>query len=352
MAFEYIKKDTPLDRMNPLVKMAYVGIALIYALTMNNVTQFAVVIVWILIAMLWWIVGKVELRSLGILLSLLKYMVLFLMLLQGLTYRFGDQTVLFQFFDWPSADGTTNYGALTAGGVLFGLFVSTRIVAVLAVIPIFTMTTSMSRLNAALAKVRVPQKMIFMFITAMRFVPLVQDSWNAIIDAQKIRGFDIDKANFYQKIRRAYIPIITPLILLMFRRAMDLEVAINARAFGAKKERTYIEDISFKRVDYFGFLAVGIIFVFIMYLQFYQAQLLWDYLVLIVVFIANWVVNIVTTLGIDVLLQGFNTFLLGVPYLTIFLSYFDQHVLTGYGGIVGLIIALFVVYKLIRRYVG
>jgi len=352
VGFEYVKKDTPLDRMNPLVKMSYVGIALIYALTMNNVTQLAVVIVWLLIATLWWIVGKVELRSLGILLSLLKYMVLFLMVLQGLTYRFGDQTVLFKFFDWPSPDGTTNYGELTAGGVLFGFFVSTRIMAVLAVIPIFTMTTSMSRLNAALAKIRVPQKIIFMFITAMRFVPLVQESWKAIIDAQKIRGFDIDKANLYQKIRRAYIPIVTPLILLMFRRAMDLEVAINARAFGAKKERTYIEDISFKPVDYVGFLAVGIIFVVIMYLQFFQADLLWSYLVLIVTTAVTLISNVAVSTGLVALLQQANTFLLGLPYLGFYLGYFDQHALAGFGGVVGLLLTVFVIYKLIRRRTG
>ncbi|TFG04720.1 energy-coupling factor transporter transmembrane protein EcfT, partial [Candidatus Thorarchaeota archaeon] len=352
MAFEYVRKDTPLDRMNPIVKLAYMGAALIFALNLSQIPQLSIVVLWLIVATLWWIVGKVELRSLGILLSLLKWMVLFLMIIQGLTYRFGDQTVLLKLFDWPSPDGTVNYGELTAGGVMFGLFVSTRIMVVLSVIPIFTMTTSMSRLNAALAKMRVPQKVIFMFITAMRFVPLVQESWDAIIDAQKIRGFDIDKANFFQKIRRAYIPIITPLILLMFRRAMDMEVAINARAFGAKKERTYIEDISFKRIDYVGFLAVIAIFIGMIYVLYTPPlyTFLWNILVSVVTLVVSLIITISTTLSIDVLLQAFNGILINIPILGLYFGYFNQNVLLGYGGVVGLLLAAYIIYKMIRRY--
>ncbi|MHA1859012.1 MAG: hypothetical protein ACTSUU_06150, partial [Candidatus Thorarchaeota archaeon] len=139
---------------------------------------------------------------------------------------------------------------------------------------------------------------------------------------------------------------------LMFRRAMDLEVAINARAFGAKKERTYIEDISFKPVDYVGFVAVGIIFVFIMYLQFFQADLLWSYLVLIVTTTVTLTSNVALSTGLVTLLQQANTFLLGLPYLGLYFGYFDQHALAGFGGIAGLFVTVFVIYKLIRRRMG
>lgn len=349
MAFQYVPKDTYLDRMNPLVKLAYVGTALIFALLIDEITDLSIVFLWILVGAAWWMAGRVEIRSLGFLLSLMKWMVLFLMIVQGLTYRLGDQTVILQLFDYPVPGTGTNYGQLTIGGVMFGFLVSTRIIAVVTVLPIFTMTTSMSRLNAALAKIRVPQKMIFMLVTAMRFVPLVQESWQAIIDAQKIRAFDIEKANFYQKLRRAYVPIVTPLLLLMFRKAMDLEVAINARAFGAKKERTYIEDIGFKGVDYAGFAAVFLIFFGMLYLLFNQSEP-------IALFMYQWIlvgwnafVYVIQLLQIDVLLQTFNSFLLDIPYLGIYFGFFNQNLLLGYGGVFGLVILLFVIYKLAGR---
>lgn len=355
LAFEYIPKDTALDRMNPLVKFAFVGVALIFGLSIGTAGQysdFSVLVIWMLLVIVWWMVGKVELRSLGLLLSLLKWMIVFLLFVQGLTWKLGDQTVIIQFFDFPStgtAGQPVNFGHLTVGGALFGLLVSTRILAVVAVIPIFTMTTSMSRLNAALAKIRVPQKIIFMLVTAMRFVPLVQDSWQAIIDAQKIRGFDIDKANFYQKIRRAYIPIITPLLLLMFRRAMDLEVAINARAFGAKKERTFIEDISFKKIDYIGFAAVFGSFALVMFLRYYYSEFLFGIMVSYLSVGVGAILTLLTSLGVLTLLQTFNSLLLGIPLINIYFGYFNNYMFTGYGAITGLILLVFVIYKIIQR---
>ncbi len=349
MAFQYIPKDTILDRMNPLVKLTYVSFALIFALLVNEISDLAIMVLWILTATVWWLAGKVEMRSLGFLLSLMKWMVLFLMIVQGLTYRYGDQTTLLELFNLPApALEGVNYGHITIGGILFGLLVSTRIIVVVTVLPIFTMTTSMSRLNAALAKIRVPQKMIFMLVTAMRFVPLVQESWQAIIDAQKIRAFDIEKANFFQKIRRAYIPIITPLLLLMFRKAMDLEVAINARAFGAQKERTYVEDIDFRAIDYAGFAAVFGIFATFVYLMFYHSDP-------IAAFMYGWIVVgweslmvVVQSLGIDVFLQAVNGYLIAIPILGLYFGFFDQNLLLGYGGVFALLILVYVIYKIVR----
>ncbi len=356
MAFQYIQKDTPLDRMNPLVKFLFVGCALVFGLTVGTggqIQDLSVIVIWMLLVTSWWIAGKIELKSLGILLSLLKWMVLFLIIVQGLTWKLGDSTTVLQLFDFPST-GTggqpVNFGHLTVGGVLFGLLVSTRIMAVVAVIPIFTMTTSMSRLNAALTKIKVPEKIIFMIVTAMRFVPLVQESWQAIIDAQKIRGFDIDKANFFQKIRRAYIPIITPLILLMFRRAMDLEVAISARAFGSKRERTYIEDISFKRVDYLGFVAVLGTFFLVMYLRFFQAGMLYLVMTEYLGVAASLFLTVMSSIGVIDFVQALNAVLLQIPYMSIYFGYFNNYMFTGYGAVFGLLLMVFVVYKIIGRY--
>lgn len=358
MAFQYVEKDTPIDKMNPLIKLFYMALGLIFVVQMTAIQDIAILLVWIGIAVLWWLVGKVELSSLGFLLKLLTFLFVFLFLVQGLTYRFGDQTIILKLFDLPIvSEGTgqvvTNYGELTIGGVMYGLVIALRVISVVMVVPIYTMTSPMDRITASLAKVKVPQKMIFMFMTAMRFVPLVQESWDSIIEAQKIRGFDIEKANILTKLRKAYVPIITPLLLLMFRRAMDLEVAINARAFGAKKERTYIEDVSFKARDYGGAFAIILTFGLVMWLKYFEnTQFVWNYLVFFVTTGATFVGNIVAQFGIDVLLQDINSFILGLPYIGIAGGYFDQNLLTGYGGIFFILLVAYVIKKLAGRYLG
>jgi energy-coupling factor transport system permease protein len=339
MAFEYVKKDTPLDRMNPLVKLLYMALALLVVIQVWNIESISLLIIWICIATVWWIVGKVELRNLGFLLKLLTFLFIFLFIVQGMTYRFGDHTILFKFFDWPIIDldtglTVTNYGEMTVGGILYGLLIALRVVSVVTVIPIFTMTSSIARITAAFARIRVPQKIAFMFMTAFRFVPLVQESMDSIIEAQKIRGFDLEQAGYIDKIRRAYIPIITPLLLLMFRRAMDLEVAINARAFGAKKNRTYVQDISFKTRDYLGILVVLGSFGLIMYLLYFESTFVtWVYFTALVGAIAGGIGMFASAIGLDVAIQGLNNFLLSLPVLDVIGGYFNQYALLGFGAI-------------------
>jgi len=354
MAFEYVKKDTPLDRMSPLVKLLLMFLALILVVQCTSIEHISILLIWISFASLWWLVGKVELSSLGFLLKLLSMLFVFLFLVQGLTYRFGDSTVILQLFDlpWPDEYGNVmvNYGEITVGGIMYGLLVMLRVIAVVTVVPIFTMTSPMTKISGALAKIRVPQKIIFMFITAMRFVPLVQESMDAIIEAQKIRGFDIDAANIYQKLRRAYVPIITPLLLLMFRRAMDLEVAINARAFGAREDPTNVEDLSFKARDYLGVIIVVGFFSFMMYLMYFEAtSITWISLSTIVSTILTITSGFIVTTGLDVILQNLNQFLLSLPFLNWIGGFLDQNLLLGYGAIIAALLIFYVVYKTIRR---
>ncbi|MHA1483730.1 MAG: energy-coupling factor transporter transmembrane component T family protein [Candidatus Thorarchaeota archaeon] len=354
MAFEYVKKDTPLDRMSPLVKLLLMSLALLLVIQCTKIEYMSILLIWILFGSLWWLVGKVELSSLGFILKLLSMLFVFLFIVQGLMYRFGDTTVILKLFDFPLFDHNgnvvVNYGEITVGGIMYGLLVMLRVIAVVTVVPIFTMTSPMTKISGALQKIRVPQKIIFMFITAMRFVPLVQESMDAIIEAQKIRGFDIDAASMYQKFRRAYVPIITPLLLLMFRRAMDLEVAINARAFGASENRTNIEDLSFKTRDYLGIIIIVGVFSLMMYLMYFETtSITWRYLFIIVSTILTITSEFIVAAGLDVIIQNLNQFLLSLPVLNWIGGFLDQNLLLGYGAIIVALLIIYIIYKLIRR---
>jgi len=354
VAFEYVKKDTVLDRMNPLVKLLYMSLALLLVVQCTSISHISILLIWIAVATAWWKVGQVELKSLGFLLKLLSFLFIFLFLVQGLTYRFGDPTVFIKLFDFPILDDLghviLNYGEITVGGLMYGFLIMLRVIAVVIVVPIFTMTSPMNKISGSLAKMKVPQKIIFMFITAMRFVPLVQESMDNIIEAQKTRGFDIDAASMFQKLRRAYVPIITPLLLLMFRRAMDLEVAINARAFGAKKDRTEMEDNSFKARDYIAIFFIFALFAFEMYLLYFEpTSITWVYLTLFVSASTTAVGTFLVTAGVFVFIQQLNQFILSIPVLDVIGGFLNQNILLGYGGIVAVILIVFIVYKLVRR---
>ncbi|MEM1536683.1 MAG: energy-coupling factor transporter transmembrane component T [Candidatus Bathyarchaeia archaeon] len=124
---------------------------------------------------------------------------------------------------------------------------------------IFFLTTSPDHLGLALEQSRVPYEFCFAFTTAVRFVPVLAEEAQTIMDAQKARGLELEKGNFLKRVRN-YIPILIPLIISAIRRSLELAEAMEARAWGATKKRTNLYVLRLRRGDYlFIAITVGIL---------------------------------------------------------------------------------------------
>ncbi|MEM4701583.1 MAG: energy-coupling factor transporter transmembrane component T [Candidatus Bathyarchaeia archaeon] len=124
---------------------------------------------------------------------------------------------------------------------------------------IFFLTTSPDHLGLALEQSQVPDEFCFAFTTAVRFVPVLAEEAQTIMDAQKARGLELEKGNFLKRIRN-YIPILIPLIVSAIRRSLELADAMESRAWGAVKKRTNLYVLKLRRRDYiFIFLTIGIL---------------------------------------------------------------------------------------------
>ncbi|MFP3984563.1 MAG: energy-coupling factor transporter transmembrane component T family protein [Candidatus Bathyarchaeia archaeon] len=112
-----------------------------------------------------------------------------------------------------------------------------RFVVLIESFSIFFLTTSPDHLGLALEKSHIPYEFCFAFTTAVRFVPVLAEEAQTIMDAQKARGLELEKGNFLKRIRN-YIPILIPLIISAIRRSLELAEAMESRAWGAIKKRT------------------------------------------------------------------------------------------------------------------
>jgi energy-coupling factor transport system permease protein len=121
---------------------------------------------------------------------------------------------------------------------------------------VFFLTTSPDHLGLALEQTRVPYEFSFAFTTAVRFVPVLAEEAQTIMDAQKARGLELEKGNFMKKIRN-YVPILIPLIVSAIRRSLELAEAMESRAWGAAKKRTNLYVLKLHRGD-FALLAITI----------------------------------------------------------------------------------------------
>lgn len=122
---------------------------------------------------------------------------------------------------------------------------------------IFFATTSPDALSLSLEQMGVPYEFCFAFVTAIRFVPVLAEEAQTIMDAQKARGLELERGNLIKRIRN-YVPILIPLIVCAIRRSIELAEAMEARAWGASKKRTNLYSLKMKLRDYI-FIAISLV---------------------------------------------------------------------------------------------
>jgi len=162
--------------------------------------------------------------------------------------------------------GTTYFTlhyTLTAAGVESAAALTLRFVVLVESFSVFFLTTSPDHLGLALEESRVPYEFAFAFTTAVRFVPVLAEEAQTIMDAQKARGLELEKGGLLKRIRN-YVPVLIPLIVSAIRRSLELAEAMESRAWGATKKRTNLYALKLHKGDYtllgitFGILAVAV----------------------------------------------------------------------------------------------
>lgn len=157
---------------------------------------------------------------------------------------------------------------LTTEILELSLAMTLRFISLITTFSIFFLTTSPDKLSLALEKARVPYELNFAFITAIRFVPVLAEEAQTIMDAQKARGLELERGNFIQRIRN-YLPILLPLIINSIRRSLELAEAMESRAFGAVKDRTNLYELGMRRNDYYILLLSLTTLLLILYVRFF-----------------------------------------------------------------------------------
>ena len=135
--------------------------------------------------------------------------------------------------------------AVYQGGVVFALFLVTRIVILITLSSLLTLTTKPTDLNNGLEEVmkplrrfKVPTNEIAMMIAiALRFIPTLLDEANKIMKAQSSRGVDFNEGTLRQKVTQI-ISLLIPMFIISFKRADDLANAMEARGYAPGRIRS------------------------------------------------------------------------------------------------------------------
>ncbi len=148
--------------------------------------------------------------------------------------------------------------SFTTGGLSSGMRISGRYLSIIALSYIFILTTEPADLAYALMKIGVPYRFGFMFITALRLSPILDEEGRTILHAQLVRGIRYDQRNLF-KINLYLRQFLSPLLIGALRRADKLVFSMEGRGFGRFKSRTFRNRPAFSPIDiYLSIFLVAI----------------------------------------------------------------------------------------------
>lgn len=139
-----------------------------------------------------------------------------------------------------------------------------RFVAIVVSTSLFFITTSPDELEQVMKTFRLPRDVVFAFVTAVRFIPVMMLDTLQIMDAQKSRGLELEKGNIIRRVRNM-IPILIPLVVNSVVRSGELAEAMESRAYGAVRRPTSLVEYEASWADKVVAVAAVAIFVLTAY---------------------------------------------------------------------------------------
>jgi energy-coupling factor transport system permease protein len=236
--FEYRPGSTPLHRLNPVTKLVCSVSLVVIAFVLPEFWGPLALSVALLFLVL---LAGVAKPVLAVVLAVGTPLALSLVVIQGLFYP-ENETVLVS-FGVPVIDQL----AFFEEGVEFALLILFRLTVLMIALLGTIVTTHPKKLTIALMEKGVSNKIAYVFMAALQFIPQMQSRAKAILDAQQARGLDTT-ASIASRLK-SYVALMAPLLIGTLIATETRALALESRGFTRKGERTYLLDVPDTTVD-------------------------------------------------------------------------------------------------------
>ena len=143
----------------------------------------------------------------------------------------------------------TPVGSLSRYELRFALGRSFRIVSFIVIGLAFVSATSNEEIVRGLRSMGLPYAFCFAVGTALRLFPTFLGAAGTVRQAQEARGLDLSATNPIERIR-GYVPLLVPVFVNAVRQVNDQSMALEARGFDTRRERTFYGKQSFSMRDW------------------------------------------------------------------------------------------------------
>ncbi len=141
-------------------------------------------------------------------------------------------------------------------GLSTAFFIMVRLIIIITLSTILTITTKPTDLNLGLESIlrplrvlRINAEEIAMIIAiSLRYIPTLLEEANKIMLAQASRGVDFQEGKLKDKVIQV-VSLLVPMFIISFQRSDDLANAMEARSFVPGQERTRLHILRWSKLD-------------------------------------------------------------------------------------------------------
>lgn len=246
---QYVALDSPVHRLEPRAKMA---LTVAYTILLFASDGYAGLVVAALVASAGVLLSRVPIALVARGIKAISFLLAFTLMAHALRWSAATEMLV-----------RVGPIGVDAQGLATGAYFAGRIVLLVMGTSLITLTTSPVQLTDALERVlrplnrlRVPVAELAMMLTvALRFIPTTAEEAEKIVVAQAARGARFDSGGIVAR-ARAYLPVLVPLFVNLFRRADELAVAMEARAYHGGPGRTRLHESVLTAADW-GTMLIG-----------------------------------------------------------------------------------------------
>ena len=252
---------SPLHKLDPRTKIILSVLFIVTVfLAKNPITLAFLLLITVILVLISRISAKVILKSIKPLVFILAFTAILNLFL---TKGEGDPIVSF----WVIK--------IYEEGIVRAVFMFFRVIIfILSSTVLLTYTTSpisltdgIESLLSPLKKIKVPVHSFAMMMSiALRFIPILVEETEKIMNAQKSRGADFSSGGLIKR-AKALIPILIPLLASAFNRADELATAMECRCYRGDKNRTKLVKLEYKAGDFLWMIAFALILTVVILLR-------------------------------------------------------------------------------------
>lgn len=246
---EYSELDSPIHKLTGATKL----IVLIFWVLASMITYDTRILAFMMVAsIIIFMMSKVKLKEI----SFILYFILVFLLINNIAI-----------FIFSPYEGVSIYGTrtelfkiagpytVTIEQLFYQFNVTIKYFSIIPMALLFMVATNPSEFAASLNRIGVSYRIAYSVAIALRYIPDIQRDYYDISFAQQARGLDMSKKEKLIKRLKNSTSILMPLIFSSLDKIETVSCAMELRAFGNKKKRTWYSERPFLKNDY---IAIGL----------------------------------------------------------------------------------------------